>query len=129
MARELAPPAAQDWARRARWFWSAHDLNAGSAPLDLDARGEALLGDMEAAFCAGAWSAVILIAWALVEGVERARAAAGAPLQAAPDIDWLRSQRNLWAHGAAAAEPADAAQAAEGAVRIAFKTLFAAAWR
>jgi acylphosphatase len=72
MGRELAPPDASTWRRRAAWFWSAHDLNAGPAPLDLDARGEALLGDLEAAFCVGAWSAVILIAWALVEGVERA---------------------------------------------------------
>ena len=36
MARELAPPDAQEWQRRARWFWSAHDVNAGPAPLDLD---------------------------------------------------------------------------------------------
>jgi hypothetical protein len=127
MGRALAPPDASEWARRARWFWAAHDLNAGPAPLDLDARGEALLGDLEAAFCVGAWAAVILIAWALVEGVERARLAGGDGGPAAPDIDWLRARRNLWAHGGV---PDDDVRAdAEGAVRVAFKILFAAAWR
>jgi hypothetical protein len=130
MARELAPPDAKEWTRRAQWFWSAHDVNAGPAPLDLDARAEALLGDLEAAFCVGAWSAVILLAWSLVEGIERARIAGGAAAPPSPDIDWLRGQRNLWAHGGVAEIDAVALrQAAEGAVRTAFKILFAAAWR
>lgn len=127
MGRELALPDAGEWRRRARWFWAAHDVNAGPAPLDLDPRGEALLGDLEAAFCVGAWAAVILVAWALVEGVERDRLAAGDPAAPMPDIDWLRARRNLWAHGGVSGD--DARADAEGAVRVAFKTLFAAAWR
>lgn len=130
MARELGPPDPEEWRRRARWFWAAHDVNAGPAPLDLDARAEALLGDMEAAFCAGAWAAVILVAWSLVEGVERARIAGGDERAPSPDLDWLRVQRNFWAHGGEAriGHP-DARRAAEGAVRICFSILFAAAWR
>ena len=68
--------------------------------------------------------------WALVEGVERARAASGDGRPAMPDVDWLREQRNALAHGGATVvdEPALRA-AAEGALRVAFKLLFAAAWR
>ena len=130
MDRALTPPDAAEWRRRGAWFWAAHDVNAGPVPLALDARGEALLGDLEISFCSGAWSAVILLAWALVEGVERARAATGDDQPAMPDVDWLRTQRNALAHGGAAAldEPALRA-AAEGAVRTSFKLLFQAAWR
>ncbi len=130
MSRVLAPPDAAEWRRRGAWFWTAHDANAGPAPLALDPRGEALLGDLELAFCSGAWTAVILLAQALVEGVERARTASGDSRPAMPDVDWLRAQRNALAHGGEAAldDPALRA-AAEGAVRVAFKLLFAAAWR
>lgn len=131
MTRSLALPAAELWSRRAAWFWQAHDVNAGPAPLSLDARGEILLADLEAAFCAGAWSAVILLAWALVEGAERARGDERPP---PADVDWLREMRNGLAHGAlAAVEPAfderERQAEAEAALRVTFKALFAAAWR
>ncbi|MBM3522739.1 MAG: hypothetical protein FJX57_07260 [Alphaproteobacteria bacterium] len=131
MARALAPPSAELWSRRAAWFWQAHDVNAGPAPLALDARGEVVLADLEAAFCAGAWSAVILLAWALVDGIERAR---GEAEPTAADVDWLRERRNRLAHGASADREAPlderARQAeAEAALRVTFKALFAAAWR
>ncbi|MBL8701121.1 MAG: hypothetical protein JNK67_22285 [Alphaproteobacteria bacterium] len=134
MDRALAPPSAETWARRAAWFWKAHDVNAGPAPLALDSRAELLLGDLESAFCAGAWSAVILLAWALVEDVERRRAAAGDAAAPAADVDWLRERRNRVAHGGGADPwlPSDerAQQGdAEAAVRLTFKALFAAAWR
>jgi len=130
MSRVLTPPDTAEWQRRGTWFWSAHDLNAGPAPLALDARGEALLGDLELAFCSGAWTAVILLAWALVESVERGRLANGDDRPASPDVDWLRAQRNALAHGGTAAIDDQALRsAAEGAVRTCFKLLFAAAWR
>ncbi len=129
MGRTLTPPDAAEWRRRGAWFWSAHDLNAGPVPLALDARAEALLGDLELAFCSGAWTGVILLAWALVEAVERARAAAGDNRPAPPDIDWLRAQRNALAHGGGdAMDEPTLRGVAEGAVRTSFKCLFAAAW-
>ena len=130
MQRALAPPTAETWARRASWFWKAHDLNAGPAPLALDARGELLLGDLESAFCVGAWSAVILLAWSLVEGVERARIGGGEAGPPPAGVDWLRERRNALAHGGIT--PGDERQQqadAEAALRVTFKTLFAAAWR
>jgi hypothetical protein len=128
--RALAPPDRREWDRRAAWFWKAHDVNAGPAALRLDARGELLLGELESAFCAGAWAAATMIAWALVEREERNRAQRGDALPAAPEIDWLRAQRNALAHGEEPI-PDDAALRciAEGAVRTVFRTLFAGAWR
>jgi hypothetical protein len=126
--RTLAPPDPREWEARARWFWAAHDANAGPAPLDLDARREALLADLELAFCAGAWGAVVLLAWSLVEPVDRAREARAEP--PSPDLDWLRERRNALAHGAAGAAAAEPGrEEAEGAVRVAFRQLFAEAWR
>lgn len=124
----LAPPDRRDWEARAGWFWAAHDANAGPAPLDLDARREALLADLELSFCAGAWVAVVLLAWSLVEPVDRAREARAEP--PSPDLDWLRERRNALAHGAAGAVAAEPGrEEAEGAVRVAFRQLFAEAWR
>jgi hypothetical protein len=126
--RTLAPPDPREWEARASWFWAAHDANAGPAPLDLDARREALLADLELAFCAGAWGAVVLLAWSLVEPVDRAREARAEP--PSPDLDWLRERRNALAHGAAGAAAAEPGrEEAEGAVRVAFRQLFAEAWR
>lgn len=130
MARDLDPPDPADWRRRAAAFWAAHDANAGPAPLDLDPRREALLADLELAYCAGAWSAVVLAGWALVEEIDRGRPAEA---RAAPDLDWLRAQRNLWAHGGgpdgARADPAGLRSVADGVLRVVFSHLFSAAWR
>ena len=48
-----------------------------------------------------------------------------------PDADWLRGQRNALVHAGDDEVPDEAAleAMAQGAVRIAFKTLFAAGWR
>lgn len=120
------------------WFWRAHDLNAGPQALDLGPRMSLLLAELETVFCAGAWAAVIILAWTLVEAEQRATmrrlAARSEEPRPEPDIDWLREQRNALAHLAAGeeSEPPDeeALEAiAQGAVRVMFKTLFAGAWR
>jgi hypothetical protein len=135
--RSLAPPDPKLWQSRADWFWRAHDLNAGPQPLDLSPRAGLLLGELEAVFCAGAWASVVIVAWALVEAEERAaaRAAAGRREEPRPepDADWLRERRNALVHaepdGAELPDEAALETMAQGAVRVAFKTLFAAAWR
>ncbi len=127
MARELAAPEAAAWQRRAATFWAVHDANAGPVPLDLDARRDALLADLELAYCAGAWTAVVLVGWALGEELDRQRPPQVPP---APDLEWLRSMRNVWAHGGAADIDAVALSSlADGALRVVFRHLFAAAWR
>jgi hypothetical protein len=135
--RSLAPPDPKLWQSRAGWFWRAHDLNAGPRPLDLNPRASLLLGELEAVFCAGAWASVVIVAWALVEAEERAAARAAAARREAPrpepDADWLRERRNALVHAGAEQEELPGEPAletmAQGAVRVAFKTLFAAGWR
>jgi hypothetical protein len=133
--RTLSPPDPKLWQSRADWFWRAHDLNAGPRPLDLDARASLLLAELEAVFCAGAWAATVIVAWALVEAEERAAAQAAATrreeARPEPDADWLRGQRNALVHAGDDEVPDEAAleAMAQGAVRVAFKTLFAAGWR
>lgn len=126
--RGLPPPDQATWRARNDWFWRAHDINAGPRPLDPDPRTAALLAELELLFCVGAWAAVVILAWTLVEGVVR-RQADDTP---ASDLDWLREQRNALAHQSAGQGdmPDDATlePMAQGAVRTVFKTLFAEAW-
>ncbi len=127
--RGLARPDEATWRTRNDWFWRAHDVNAGPQALDLDARADALLAELELLFCVGAWASVIMVAWTLVESVERKTGRDDTP---APDIDWLRERRNALVHvSSSSSEPIDDAAletAAQGAVRIVFKSLFAHAW-
>jgi hypothetical protein len=135
--RTLAPPDPKLWQSRADWYWRAHDLNAGPQVLDPDPRTALLLGELEAVFCAGAWASVVIVAWALVEAAEReaarASAARGEEPRPEPDADWLRERRNALVHagpdGSEIPDEAALEAMAQGAVRVAFKTLFAAAWR
>lgn len=126
--RGLAPPRPATWQSRADWFWRAHDINAGPQPLDLDAQATLLLDELEVAYCAGAWAAVVILAWTLVEAALRQ---AGDDAQPTSDVDWLRAQRNGLVHIGSAAEIPDEAgmeALAQGALRVAFKTLYAVAW-
>jgi len=128
--RGLKPPAPAAWAVRNDWFWQAHDVNAGPQSLDLAPRDAALLAELELLFCVGAWASVVIVAWTLVEAtLRRARQGDEAP---ASDVDWLRERRNALVHlshddADMPDEPA-LEEMAQGAVRVAFKTLFAQAW-
>lgn len=131
----LKLPDAAVWHTRSAWFWRAHDLNAGPQALDLDARMGLLLGEIETVFCAGAWAAVVILAWTLVEAEQRAQARRaeirGEEPRPEPEVDWLREQRNALAHVGTDDMPDEKAleTMAQGAVRVMFKTLFAGAWR
>ncbi len=117
MSRTLAPPDPAEWARRADWFWRAHDINAGARAPALDARGDAILGELELVFCAGADAATVILAWTICEDRARAR-------DVPADLDWLRERRNRLIHGGEAPDVGELKTWAEGAVRVAFKTLF-----
>lgn len=126
--RGLAAPDPALWQRRAEWFWRAHDVNAGPQPLDLDAQASLLLAELEVVYCAGAWAAVVILAWTLVEAALRRTHDDAQP---AADVDWLREQRNGLVHIGGAGEIPDETgmeALAQGALRVAFKTLYAAAW-
>ena len=132
MTRVLAPPDSEAWRRRAAWFWRAHDINAGPLAPPPRPRTDALVAELETVFCAGAWAATVILAWALCEIVQRdARLdkAGGEDLPAA-DYDWLRERRNLLIHGAEDLPDEAELQAwAEGAVRVAFRAVFEGAAR
>ncbi len=126
--RGLAAPDPGLWQRRAEWFWRAHDVNAGPQPLDLDPQASVLLAELEVVYCAGAWAAAVILAWTLVEAALRR---AGDDAQPTADVDGLREQRNGLVHINSAGEiPDDSGMEAlgQGALRVAFKTLYAAAW-
>jgi hypothetical protein len=133
--RGLAPPDREAWEARSAWFWRAHDVNAGPAPLDLGPRAGALLEELETVFCTGAWAASVILSWTIVEADARAAARAGVDVKDAPDVDWLRERRNRLVHVGRVGDKDDVPDEgelrawAEGAVRIVFKTLFAGAWR
>lgn len=126
----LDPPDPQTWTARAAWFVRADHANAGPHVLDLPSAAEALLAELELVYCAGAWDAVVILAWALVEAEQRRHAALGRDGPAGPDTDWLRARRNALVHiaghdaGAPRAEEAEA----QGALRVALRTLYAGAW-
>jgi hypothetical protein len=131
----LAPPDPALWRARSDWFWRAHDFNAGPQALELDAHNSLLLAEVEIVFCAGAWAAVVILTWTLVEAEQRMamqrRAARGEEPRPEPDIDWLREQRNALVHIGDEDVPGEQAleTMAQGAIRVMFKTLFAEAWR
>jgi hypothetical protein len=78
-------------------------------------------------FCAGAWAASVILAWALCEIVQREASGEETP---AADYDWLRERRNLLIHGNEELPDEAELQAwAEGAVRVAFRALFEGAAR
>ncbi len=133
--RTLSPPDPGLWQSRAEWFLRAHDINAGPHPLDLSPRAGMLLAELEALFCVGAWASVVIVAWALVEAEQRTLARRDAEQRPEPDVDWLREQRNALVHIAPDQAGGDVPdedaleQMAQGAVRVAFRTLFAAVWK
>jgi hypothetical protein len=98
---------------------------------------DALVAELETVFCAGAWAATVILAWALCEIIQREivqheamlPGGAGDEVPAA-DYDWLRERRNLVIHGAGdLPEDAELQGWAEGAVRVAFRALFEQAAR
>lgn len=121
----LPPPDPETWCKRADWFARAVAANAGPAAPEFDERAERLLGELEAAFCAGAWAACVILAFALAEPAMRARA------DGDPEFELLRERRNALAHGDASALPSDAEleDQARAAIRTALRAMAEAAWR
>jgi hypothetical protein len=121
----LPPPDPETWRGRADWFARAIAANAGPAAPPFDERAERLLGELEAAFCAGAWAACVMLAFAIAEQAARKRD------DGDPEFDLLRERRNALAHGNSGALPSDAEleDQAQAAIRISLRALAEAAWR
>jgi hypothetical protein len=113
------------WAARQDWFARARTSNTGPEAPELSEREDRLLGELEIAFCAGAWAACVTLAFALAEGAKRDRD------EPDPEFDLLRERRNALAHGDSADLPPDGVleAQAQAAVRTALKALGEGAWR
>jgi hypothetical protein len=96
---QLERPDETLWDERRMWF---EDQEAGRSRAGAPAPSEqacALMIDLQAAFCAGAWSAAIIMAAAIVD----AQAPAGGRSADVPGVDrktlrWLRGLRNRLVH-------------------------------
>lgn len=121
----LPPPDPETWRGRADWFARAAAANVGPAAPEFDERAERLLGELEAAFCAGAWAACVMLAFTLAEQSMRKRG------DGDPEFELLRERRNALAHGDARALPSDAEleDQARAAIRTALRAMAEAAWR
>jgi hypothetical protein len=115
---------AADPAARADWFARALAANAPPQAPDLPEAWAAALAEMRLAFCAGAWAATVVLAYALAEAAERRRPTDD------PEFEWLRERRNRIAHLGEDFPDSDTLESdARGAVRSALRLAYAAAWR
>jgi hypothetical protein len=96
----LDPPEVAVWDERRLWF---EEREAARSRAGAPAPGEqacALMIDLQAAFCAGAWTAAIVLAAAIVDaqvspGADRR---ADLPGLARKELRWLRGLRNRLVH-------------------------------
>ncbi len=121
----LPPPDPETWRARADWFARAAAANVGPAAPEFDERAERLLGELESAFCAGAWAACVMLAFTLAEHAMRKRDADD------PEFELLRERRNALAHGDRRELPSEAELEvqAQAAIRRSLRAMAEAAWR
>jgi hypothetical protein len=94
---QLERPDAAIWDERRLWFEEREAECARGGAETLSEQAVALMVDLQAVFCAGAWSAVVILAAAIVDlqTGEGRGAAAGLDQK---QRDWLRLQRNALVH-------------------------------
>jgi|GEM_PF-923283 len=93
----LDPPDPLIWDERRLWFEERqHQHGLAGTRGQPSEQATALLIDLQAAFCAGAWAAVVILAGAIVEmQAEQSQWRRAAP---AKDLAWLRGLRNALLH-------------------------------
>ncbi len=92
----LERPAELDWDERRLWFEEQEAVHSRDGVAELSEQACALMIDLQAAFCAGAWTAVVILAAAIVDAQSFH---AGFPGHGAPEErSWLRGLRNALLH-------------------------------
>ena len=92
----LDPPDALTWDERRLWFEAQESARSEAGVGALSEQACALMIDLQAAYCAGAWSAVVILAAAIVDAQSFH---AGFPNDAtAEERRWLRGLRNSLLH-------------------------------
>ncbi len=93
----LDPPDLETWEARRLWFETleAEAARAG-APRRLSEQACALVIELQAVYCAGAWAAAVILAGAVVE--MQADRVGGRLEASGEDLRWLRHKRNSLIH-------------------------------
>ena len=103
----LEPPSTELWESRRRWFDELGDSLAGEGSYFVSEQACALIGEVQTAFCAGAWVAVLVLAIAVVDAQLRETELPGFKgntqqlldaVQADPELHRLRERRNSVIH-------------------------------
>lgn len=103
----LEQPSAEIWEARRRWCEDLGESIAGEGSYLVSEQACALTGEVQTAFCAGAWIAVLVLAMAVVDAQIRETELPGftgntrqllAATQANHDLQRLRERRNAIIH-------------------------------
>lgn len=103
----LEQPSTELWEARRRWFDELAESLAGEGSYDVSEQACALIGEVQTAFCAGAWVAVLVLAMAVVDAQLRETELPGFKgntqqlldaVQANPELQRLRGKRNAIIH-------------------------------
>jgi hypothetical protein len=103
----LEHPSRENWDKRRSWFESAEESHRGDGNYLVSEQACALIADVQSAFCAGAWIAVIVLAMAVVDAQLRETEIPGFTgntkrlidvAGANPDLQRLRKRRNSLVH-------------------------------
>ncbi len=97
---QLDPPDAVLWDERRLWFEAREAARARAGAPAPSEQSCALMIDLQAAFCAGAWSAAIVLAAAIVDAQAPATGGRGAEVLGVErkTLRWLRGLRNRLVH-------------------------------
>ena len=94
---QLERPAELTWDERRAWFEEQEAGHAVSGAPSPSEQACALMIDLQAVFCAGAWAASVILAYAIAEAQSSRRAARPAGVGEG-DWKWLRALRNRLVH-------------------------------
>lgn len=103
----LEHPSAEIWEQRRKWFEAADEKYERGCSYLLSEQACALTADVQAAFCAGAWGAVIVLSMCVIDAALRETEVPGFTgntkdlldvAGANPDVQELRRRRNALVH-------------------------------
>lgn len=103
----LEQPSTELWEARRRWFDELSESLAGEGSYFVGEQACALIGEVQTAFCTGAWVAVLVLAMAVVDAQLRETELPGFKgntqqlldaVQANPELQRLRERRNAIIH-------------------------------
>ncbi len=98
---QLDPPDEAAWQARREWFEDRQESYAAGGATAPSEQTCALMIDLQAVFCAGAWAAAVILAAVIAESQARESGRwrrAKAPGRGAKDTAWLHRLRNRLLH-------------------------------